>query len=249
MKVLLVEDNPGDAFLIKFYLEEFDTEDYELTHAQELSEALDMLSESDFDIILLDLHVPDSSGIETLISLLDEYPDSLVIVLTGLSDERMGIETVKAGAQDFLVKGRFDSKVLNSSIRYAFERFQLSRKLKQYSEELNTSKNKLDELQDLAHLGYFEFDKNTERVIISDKFDTILNTSLSEKSFALVEFATLVKEEDALKGLISAADKGKKTEEFTLKESGKKVKIFAKPIHGESAPESWVIGAVQLIEE
>ena len=125
LNILLIEDNPGDAFLIKFYLEESIFKNARLIHAEFLKTGLDLLSKNAFDIILLDLNLPDSKGIETLQQILDMVVDSVVIVLTGLSDEELGVQTVKMGAQDFLIKGQFDGKVLTSSVRYAFERYLL----------------------------------------------------------------------------------------------------------------------------
>ena len=167
LKVLLIEDNPGDAFLIKFYLEESTGTNYVLTHAEELATAKEFLSNDKYDILLLDLNLPDSFGVETIKHLLDEFPGNLVIVLTGLTDESIGIQAVQMGAQDFLVKGRFDGKVLNSSIRYAFERFQLTLQLKNYKEELEMMRHRFQFFQDQHGQFYMEFASDPEFLYMS----------------------------------------------------------------------------------
>lgn len=161
LKVLLLEDNPGDAFLIKFYLSESSAPVFNVMHAETVKAALDMLAENKFDIIVSDMNLPDSFGVDTIKSLLSKYPGNLLIVLTGLTDEEVGLETVRYGAQDFLVKGKFDGKVLISSVMFAFERFKLN---KQIDEE----NNRLNNLQKLLNVGYFEIDTNTGKYFFTD---------------------------------------------------------------------------------
>lgn len=138
IKILVVEDTPGDVFLIKFYLEELDPDNYEIQSVDNLKEAHYMIEREAFDVILLDLHLPDSQGLITLQSSVEKFPNDVFIVLTGLSDERIGLEAVKNGAQDFLVKGRIDSKSLDSSIKFSFQRAKLKRAVKIYGEALIT---------------------------------------------------------------------------------------------------------------
>lgn len=156
LNILLIEDNPGDAFLIKFYLEESVLKYARLLHAEYLNTAIDLLQHNEFDVVLLDLNLPDSSGIATLQAILDAAKGSVVIVLTGLNDEELGAETVKLGAQDFLVKGQFDGKVLTSSVRYAFERYQLQKQVMHYSNKLSESINQFDNAQQVGDFGYWE---------------------------------------------------------------------------------------------
>jgi DNA-binding response OmpR family regulator len=138
LKILVVEDTPGDVFLIKFYLEEIDPDNYEIKSVDNLTEAHQMMSRENFDVILLDLHLPDSQGLMTVKHSVEKFPNDVFIVLTGLSDERIGLEAVKNGAQDFLVKGRIDSKSLDSSIKFSFQRAKLKRAVKIYGEALIT---------------------------------------------------------------------------------------------------------------
>lgn len=130
IKILVVEDTPGDVFLIKFYLEELDPDNYEIQSVDNLAEAHYRLEREAFDVILLDLHLPDSQGLITVTKSVEKFPNDVFIVLTSLSDEKVGLEAVKLGAQDFLVKGRIDSKTLDSSIKFSFQRAKLQREVK-----------------------------------------------------------------------------------------------------------------------
>src|SRR5580658_6002921 len=158
LKVLLIEDNPGDAFLIKFYLGESTSPVFHVSHSEDVKGGLELLSKVDFDIILSDMNLPDSFGVDTIKSILTKYPGNLVIVLTGLTDEEVGLETVRYGAQDFLVKGKFDGQVLVSTVMFAFERFKLNRQLDNVSEKLDVENWRLDSVQRLLKVGYFEID-------------------------------------------------------------------------------------------
>ncbi len=167
LDVLLIEDNEGDAFLLKFYLGESDAYNFNFDHAETLATAFSSLQGKKYDIILMDLNLPDSNGIESIKTLLDKFPNNLVIVLTGLMDEKIGLESVRHGAQDFLVKGRFDSKVLTSSIIFAFERFSLNQKLPSANAEINAGYERFNNLQELTRVGYFDVDLSTEGYYIS----------------------------------------------------------------------------------
>jgi DNA-binding response OmpR family regulator len=158
LKVLLIEDNAGDAFLIKFYLGESVSPRFNFFHAENMKTANELLAANSFDIILMDLNLPDSVGLDTIKKLLEKYPANLVIVLTGLVDEKVGLETVRYGAQDFLVKGKFDGKVLISSIMFAFERFNLNKELSSVSSELNKGEERFSNIQMLFNSGYIEVD-------------------------------------------------------------------------------------------
>ncbi len=122
VKILLIEDNPGDARLVEILLEESDFLDCKIINKQSLTEGIEALNEEDFDIVLLDLTLPDSRGFDTLQRLIQAHPDVNVIVMTGLSDKVLGLNAVKVGAQDFLMKGGFDSDLLAKTLRYAIER-------------------------------------------------------------------------------------------------------------------------------
>src|SRR4051812_9242556 len=98
IKVLLVEDNPTDAFLLQEYLAGLPQ--FSFTHARRLQDALRILREDSIDIILSDLGLPDSAGLETFERLYSQSPDVPILVLTGLDDESLGLRAMQEGAQD-----------------------------------------------------------------------------------------------------------------------------------------------------
>ena len=143
--ILLVEDNPGDARLIEEMLQMKggllgrDTDvsrGFEIDHVEKLSDAISTIESEDVDIVLLDLMLPDSRGEETLDEMLARTRDLPIIVMTGLNDRDFGVDAVKRGAQDFLVKGEFDGELLVRTIKYAIERKKNERQLAARTEEL-----------------------------------------------------------------------------------------------------------------
>jgi signal transduction histidine kinase len=143
--ILLVEDNPGDARLIEEMLQMKggllgrDTDvsrGFEIDHVEKLSDAISTVASEDVDIVLLDLMLPDSRGEETLDEMLARTRDLPIIVMTGLNDRDFGVDAVKRGAQDFLVKGEFDGELLVRTIKYAIERKKNERQLAARTEEL-----------------------------------------------------------------------------------------------------------------
>jgi sigma-B regulation protein RsbU (phosphoserine phosphatase) len=124
LRLLLVEDNPGDVRLLKEML----PSGYSLTSVDRLSAALGHCRQA--DVVLLDLWLPDSEGLETFRRLHAEAPDVAVLVLTGRGDESGAVLAVREGAQDWLVKGQVDGDGLARALRYAVERNQLTTRLR-----------------------------------------------------------------------------------------------------------------------
>ena len=122
IKVLLVEDNPGDARLIRELLADSRNAQFEFEWVDRLSKGLQRAPQGGVDIILLDLRLPDSNGIDTFVKIHRKAPSIPVIPLTGMDDEELAVRVVRAGAQDYLVKGEVDTNLLTSAIRYAIER-------------------------------------------------------------------------------------------------------------------------------
>ncbi len=119
--VLLIEDNPGDADLVRLRLVEINS-DLKVSCANRLSDGLASISRSTPSVVLLDLNLPDSHGAETFRRVLSKAPGVPVVVLSGYDDEDLALKAVHQGVQDYLVKGAFDSKQLGRAIRYAVER-------------------------------------------------------------------------------------------------------------------------------
>jgi diguanylate cyclase (GGDEF)-like protein len=133
LEILLIEDNPDDRILLNEMLTDsavhsYDDSDmhYSLAAARTMGEALSILSgEAQVDVILLDLSLPDSKGLDGLDKLGEYLYEIPVIILTGLADNRKAVEALRRGAQDYLVKGRITSDLIIRSIRYALERHKL----------------------------------------------------------------------------------------------------------------------------
>lgn len=122
LNILLVEDNVGDARLIQILLAEEAGEEMALTHVSRLSDAVQRLHEAPYDLVLLDLSLPDSQGLETVQTLQREAGGVPVVILSGLDSEAVALGALKSGAEDYLVKGRADGILIKRSILYTIER-------------------------------------------------------------------------------------------------------------------------------
>jgi|AntRauMinimDraft_4_1070384.scaffolds.fasta_scaffold00087_37 predicted DNA binding protein/DNA-binding NarL/FixJ family response regulator len=163
LDVLLIEDNPGDVRLIEEMLRDperllqrFDSgerpaSEAQIHHEETLESGVERISESDIDVVLLDLGLPDSRGIETLATVTDATEFTPIVVLTGLSDEAIGVKAIQHGAQDYLVKGEVTSDLLVRSIHYAIERNSQERERARRREQLEAL-NRLNEIShDVTH--------------------------------------------------------------------------------------------------
>ena len=124
-KVLLVEDNPGDARLLSEALREVQPAPLALVHVDRFMAAIESLKREPFSAVLLDLSLPDAKGLDTVVRMQREVSGVPIVVLTGLDDDAVALEAVRAGAQDYLIKGEIDGKLLVRSLSYAMERKRL----------------------------------------------------------------------------------------------------------------------------
>jgi len=124
LNVLIIEDNKGDADLIRLALKYCEA-GCTYKNADRVSSGLKLLEEGPFDVVLLDLGLPDSIGLDAIQRIQDKEPKVPIIVLTGLSDKELAARAISLGAQDYLVKGDFDNDLLYRAIRYAIERKKL----------------------------------------------------------------------------------------------------------------------------
>ena len=157
-KVLLVEDNPADAVMVKLMLEETNLLTCNVHHVETLGDGMKALEkDKDISAVLLDMNLPDSNGMETLETLISRFPEKNIIVLTGTNDKTMGIEAVKKGAQDFVVKEyNMDGDELAKKIRFSIER---QRMLK-----------RLEIAQKIANIGSWEYNPTTKEFSSSGVF-------------------------------------------------------------------------------
>lgn len=143
LRVLLVEDNPADARLIREMLMEAGNGNVDIIHVENLSKSLVYLGKDGVDVVLLDMSLPDSEWPHTLLKVLVCAPDIPVVVLSGLDDEERALKSVQKGAQDYLVKGRIDGVLMERTLRYAIERQRLRVLLKTTSKAVRESELRL----------------------------------------------------------------------------------------------------------
>jgi PAS domain S-box-containing protein len=148
IRILLIEDDPGDAFLIE---EMLSTQEgfYQVYTVESLAQARRDLAAAHFQVILMDLDPPDSQGLRAMSALITQYRDIPIIVQTGLADEEVGKHAVNLGAQDYLVKGQFDGKLLIHAINYAIERKNTQRKIENAAREWRTT---FDAIEDMIYV-------------------------------------------------------------------------------------------------
>ncbi|MBI5250642.1 MAG: sigma 54-interacting transcriptional regulator [Desulfomonile tiedjei] len=141
LKVLLVEDNPVDAEFLQEELAQNNSH-FKIYHVDTLGQAVKALPGREFDVMLLDLGLPDSRGIDTFLRAHSAAPNVPIVVLSGLDDEFLGIEAVGQGAQDYLVKGKTDSSILSRSLNHAVQRQQLLTDRRQAEKALRRSEER-----------------------------------------------------------------------------------------------------------
>ena len=136
IRILLIEDNPADARLVRIALEEAAPGQFEPAHADTLAGGLQRLQQDACDAVLLDLSLPDSTGLDTLRQVIRANPDIPIVVLSGLHDVEVALAAVQAGAQDYLVKGQGNGELVARAVGYAIRRKQAEIELRQARDEL-----------------------------------------------------------------------------------------------------------------
>ncbi len=165
MRILLIEDNPGDVRLVREVLKEAGG-NFTITVEEKLGLGLKFLASQEIDVVLLDLGLPDSRGLETLTKVRTQFPSLPVVIMTGSGDEALGVQAVQLGAQDYLVKGQIESGLLRRALLYAIERKKADEALHR---EKTISDTTIESLPGVFYLfdsqgRFLKWNKNFERV-------------------------------------------------------------------------------------
>ncbi|MGP0591757.1 two-component system response regulator [Nitrospira sp. T9] len=147
ISLLLVEDNPKEALVIKNMLKEGLQNQFTLKHSRSLGDALDLIQQNQFQAIILDSHLPDGKSFESIPQFLQFCPDAPILILSSVEEEDQAIQAVKSGVQDYLIKGQTSSSTLCRAVRYAMERQRATQRITQLAH--------YDHLTGLANRGLF----------------------------------------------------------------------------------------------
>jgi PAS domain S-box-containing protein len=218
LTILVVEDNAGDFLLIQQMLFEIKDFSKSIIHADTLQLAIEATKANQIDVILLDLSLSDSYGIDSFLKLSEFVPQTPILILSGLNDKTFAKDAVKNGAQDYLVKGEFEEKLLSKSIQYSIER-------KAGVELLRQSQETYKLLFENNPIPMYIREKDSYKIIKAN------NSSVQHFGYSLEDFLGMTifdlhpKEEHAyLKELIAKNDFFEPHEFQHIKKNGKIVK-------------------------
>jgi two-component system, cell cycle sensor histidine kinase and response regulator CckA len=240
IKILLVEDNPGDVLLLQETLSEITFVDLELVNVERMKIALSRLQSEEFDVILLDLVLPDSNGLDTFIQIHQQAPLIPIVVLTGITDETLAIRAMQAGAQDYLVKGQVSgSELLIRSIRYAIERKRIEAALQQREQELRTlTENAPDIISRFDQQLRFLYVNSAVKEATGLSVQDCLGKKISELGFPE---AQLKQWEEAIQQVFSTGEKKLIEYEFSPPNEAKRY------YQSQFAPEFAADGSIQSV--
>jgi DNA-binding response OmpR family regulator len=194
IEILLIEDNPGDTELIRQMLEGVSASGFHVVVEKDLSSGLNSLGDGHFDLILLDLGLPDSQGLETLLQVYSQSSAVPIVVLTGRADEDLGTEAVRNGAQDYLVKGDLDRRLLIRSIQYSLDRHRLQEQLQEKRDQ-ERRENDHRSLEEIARSSRpsaiaraygkipLKESSSSKFAEIVQRYDRLLEMALEQKEF------------------------------------------------------------------
>jgi CheY-like chemotaxis protein len=185
--ILLIEDNLGDTQLFKIFMKDAAFK-FELYVAETFFEGAEILNKQSIDVVILDLSLPDSTGFKTLNRFFELNINTPVIVLTGVNNEIVGNQAIKAGAQDYLVKGQFDGKLLGRAIRYGIQRYKEILKLEETKRELTMNERRSAKVQQISGFGNWEMDLVSNEMIWNDEVFRILGALPSSMATGLTDY-------------------------------------------------------------
>ncbi len=252
LNILTIEDNPSDLFLIEEMLRSSHLNIDHLYTADRVAEAQNILQSYDIDVVLLDLSLPDSFGIDSFLGIQQVTTQIPVIILTGLSDTGLAVEAIKKGAQDYLVKGEFSENLLFKSIQYSLERKRNIEKLQESNERFNmVAKATNDAIWDWNLLTdeIFLVGENYKKLFGYDVTDDSIPVSVWQNSIHPDDRPGVLKK---LKQFIQEKEKDKWEDEYRLiKTDGTIAYVYDRGyiIHDVNARPIRMIGSRQDITE
>lgn len=224
INILLIEDNSADVRLVKELLKKSRDLNYKLTSHARLSESLKSLNANHYDIILLDLTLPDSERDYTLERILNASKNIPIVILTGLDDKEVALDSLQKGAQDYIIKNELNENLLTRAILYSIERYKIEmEKAKEKSQKIEfdeKDKEILNVLQDNYRISYKELSEkvNLAASTIHNRVQNMLQNGIIRKFDTLVDPFQVGYESIAILGL--------SVEPLELKDIAKKLIVF-----------------------
>ncbi|HYX16131.1 MAG TPA: response regulator [Nostoc sp.] len=228
IKVLLVEDNPGDVFLLQEFLKEVTTVVVDLMPVERLSEALNYLAKELFDVILLDLSLPDSQGLETFVIAHHQAKATPIIVLTGINDETLAIRAMQEGAQDYLVKGQVTGDLLVRSMRYAIERQRADNALRQSEERFRVA---------LKNSPIFVYNQDCElryTWVYNPSYGLTVEEMLGKQDLDIIPLEDAQRLTTIKRGVLSTGIGTREEVSITIKDTTRYYDLTVEPLRNES---------------
>ncbi len=260
IKALLVEDDPGDAYFIQELFSDTSGSDISVkfTHVDCLAKALDCLTQKRFDLILLDLSLPDSQGAGTFDRLYAAHNDIPIVILTGLDDKQTAISVLQKGAQDYLIKGEVDRDLLERPIHYSIERHQLIKTMEKQQKEIEGREKYYRSLMNCLHEDIIVIDRDYN---VMDINNTFLRTTghkrercIGQKCYTLfhkLDTPCNKNDKTCLKEKVFKTGKSESfVNQFTNKDNEKKwIDILLSPLAGEDGKVTHIIETVRDITD
>lgn len=227
--ILLIDDNEDDVFIFQEKIREITTYSLKIQVKSNLTDALHELSSQQFDLVFTDLGLPDSKGLDTFVKLIKKHPFLPIVVLTGLNDDEVGMASIKYGAQDYIVKGAYNSDQILQTIRYSYNRKKIENELLEAKEKAEQSEMRVKDL--LVEMQM----KNTEITELLDGAKKILELGSFEKT-AKILFDSCKKLTGAKAGYVALlSSDGENNEILFLDDAGEGCTVdenLPKPIRG-----------------
>lgn len=236
IKVLLIEDNPADSRLIWEMLNEVSNVSFEAKCTERLSTGLGILVREGIDVVLLDLSLPDSQGLDSLVKISVQAPGVPIIILTGLDDEMTAVAAVEKGAQDYLVKGQVDGNLLVRSIRYAIYR-------KRAERENERLKQQIEFILGAAHTGLDIIDAKFNIRYIDPAWRRVYGDPTGKKCYEyFMDRSKICSDCGLMKALKTKAITV--SEQILVKENNRSIQVTSIPFLGDDG--EWLFAEVNV---